>query len=66
MPALPAVVNAAVAAKYFSSSITSIIHPPTQAIHSDIETNQEDGVVESKEEERRLDRTFEASKWSAH
>ena len=28
----------------------------------DIETDQEDGVVESKEEERRLDRTFEASK----
>ena len=27
MPALPAVVNAAVAAKYFSSFITSIIHP---------------------------------------
>ena len=87
MPALPAVVNAAVAAKYpylsspstsakfphsssslqqspsCSTSVKQILFvksPPPSILK--LKRTQEDGVVESKEEERRLDGTFEASK----
>ena len=67
MPALPAVVNAAVAAKYSHLFSTILLEkPPPPLIHLEVENPQEDGVVESKEEERRLRRrrrrAFEASK----
>ena len=62
MPALPAVVNAAVAAKYFLSRIQKFFKKSVKIC----ENHQEDGVLESKEEERRLSWTFQASKWSAH
>ena len=67
MPALPAVVNAAVAAKYSHPPQRSILKINTLSlIRLEVENVQEDGVVESKEEERRLSRrrrgAFEASK----
>ena len=62
MPALPAVVNAAVAAKYFLSRIQKFFKKSVKICKN----HQEDGVLESKEEERWLSRTFQASKWSAH